>query len=182
MIFLFLIGFFVLFSLLILTFAVLLDIIFIGHDFPSTKLATEQVSKILFKYKQEAGIFYDFGSCRGEFILGVKKSCPKLQALGIDSSGFRIWFSRLKAFLLQRSVQFIKANFFDINIAKADVVYVYLNQQGINAIEAKLKQELKIGAMVITNTQSFPNWPASETVITHINKPEYEKLFIYEKI
>ncbi len=168
-------------SILLLTFAILLDITFIGHDFTTTKEAVKQVSKILFKRNKQAGVFYDFGCCRGEFLIRLKKYCPNIHATGIDSSWFRIWLCRLKSFFLHRKVNFIRANFFVVDISKADVIYVYLNQPDTTALEEKIKKELKPGSLVITNTQSFPNLQASETVITHINKPEYEKLFVYEK-
>ncbi len=46
----------------------------------------------------------------------------------------------------------------DVSIADGDIVYIFLLHKGVRKLEGKLKQELKKGSVVITQTYHFPNW------------------------
>ena len=157
----------------------LFDVAFIGHDFATTALAVDKVGEIIRLNHKESGELLDFGSSRGGFIFRLLKVCPKLKAVGVDSSQFRIWQSKVKNFLFLRHAVFLKGNAYSSDVCRADVVYVYLKPSEMPKIEAKLKAQLKPGAMVIVNTQSFANWPAAQTHIVHRQKPDYEKLSVY---
>ena len=68
-----------------------------------------------------------------------------------------------------------------LDLQNADVVYTYLWYDLMPSLEKKLKNNLKKGAIVITNTSNFPNWQPKETHITYSKNPEFEKLFVYVK-
>lgn len=159
----------------------MLDMMFNGHDFATAEPAILKVSQILGQYNKQTGKFYDFGSCRGNFLFKLMNYCPKFLAVGIDNSGYRIWLSKTRAWLTGKPVVFIKGDIFAANVADADAVYIYLDKSLMQALQDKLQKELKPGAMVITNTQSLPSWRPLQTYITHAKKPEYEKLFVYVK-
>lgn len=170
-----------LFIILLAFYIHLFDLVFIGHDFATTALATRKVAEIIIANNKSEDVIYDFGSSRGYFIFRLLKKCPKLKAIGIDNSRLRIWESKAGNFLFSRNVNFVQADFFTVDVSKADVVYVYLKPSIMPKAQDKLKKELKPGCLVIVNTQSFPSWPTTETYITHPEKPDYEKLFVYKQ-
>lgn len=157
------------------------DLMFGGQDFLTTKPAILKVSQILGRYNKQSGKIYDLGSCRGNFLLKLTNYCPKLSAVGIDNSGYRIWLSKTRAWLTGKSAVFVKGDIFAANVSDADAVYIYLDKSLLKPLQDKLQKELKPGAMVITNAQSFPSWEPAQTYVTHAKKPEYEKLFVYIK-
>lgn len=148
------------------------------YDFASSKLAIHKVAEIV---KQRTGNFYDLGSARGNFLLKLVKLVPSMDYYGLDNSLFRIWASRLKAFLLNKNITFLHKNILTEDSAKIDTAYVYLEASLMPSLEKKLMTELKPGAMVITNTNPFPNWQLQATFVTHPKNPEKEKLFMYIK-
>lgn len=160
---------------------IIFDAFFGGHDLSTTRRAAKKISDIISRYNKGRGVMYDLGSCRGECILNVLKYSPNLSALGIDRSGFRVKLCRIKSFLLRRKARFIKGDIFKANISNADVVYLYLDQKDVTALQEKLRSELRPGAIIITNTQTLPNWTADSTHIVHQDRPGFEKLFTYIK-
>jgi NADPH:quinone reductase-like Zn-dependent oxidoreductase len=165
----------------VLQFILLLDVVLVGHDFATSSKGINQVSKILKDLKKDTGIFYDLGSARGNFAVNLSKICPNLKVFGVDKSRLRIIFSNILSKFFSSKAKFIRQNIFNADISLADVVYLYLKDTEMPALEAKLKNELKSGAMVITNTQSFPSWQVHKSYITYPEKPEYEKMFVYIK-
>jgi len=162
-------------------FAFLLDVTFGGHDFTTTRAARIKVAGILRQFNKDKSVLYDLGSCRGDFLFGVMRHSPNLRAFGVDNSRFRNRLCRIKAFLLRRPAVFLRGDLFDADVSKADAAYLYLDQSLMEPLEKKLRNELKPGSIVITNTQHLPTWPVSQTVIVHPKKPEFEKLFVYVK-
>lgn len=165
----------------LLSFAVLIDVVVIGHDFGTTKQGTKAVAEILRNYNKEKAVVYDLGSARGDFLLRLKKFSKHIKPVGIDSSGFRIMLSRCKSALLGRKIKFIRSDFNKLSFSGAEVVYIYLKQSDVDALGPKLKTRLKDGTMVITNTQNISAWQADQTFIVHPQKAEYEKMFVYVK-
>ena len=172
-----------LFLLLLTAFqlVILLDVVFGGHDFTTTREARLKVADILRQFKKDKAVLYDLGSCRGDFVFGVTKHSPDLRVYGVDNSRFRIWLCRVKSFLLRRPAVFLRGDLFNANVSKADAVYLYLDQSLMEPLERKLKKEMKFGSIVITNTQHLPFWPVSQIVVVHPKKPGFEKLFVYVK-
>ena len=173
------IALFFIFCFLAGLFIHLFDVAFVGHDFATTILAANKVSQIIKDYKKDEALVYDLGSSRGGFITDLLIHSPKITVIGVDSSKLRIFTSRFRNFFRNQQVKFLKANIFSVNISRADVVYIYLKPSLMPDLEAKLKQELKSGAIVILNTQTFPSWTLDSSYITHLKKPEYEKLSVY---
>ena len=162
-------------------FVFMFDMVLGGHDFATSRAGVKQVSGILKTFHKDSGVLYDLGSCRGNFIVRLLKYCPELDATGVDNNSLRIFFSKILSRLFMRPAHFIKGDMFKADVSKADAVYIYLDISLMPALEKKLLNELKPGALVVTNTQSLPNWQPAQTFITHPNKPSYEKMFAYVK-
>lgn len=131
---------------------------FAGSDAPFVPTKMELIKKVL----QLAGIkkdkkFYELGSGDGRVVLAAAKLGA--EAVGIEQSWIRVFWSR---YLAQKQ-KLSKANFYHGNIFKksysdGDIIYIYLLQKAVIRLEGKLKRELKLGSMVITQTYHFPNW------------------------
>jgi len=174
---------FVVMLVVLLVFAVnmmhLIDVAFVAHDLLTTRHATAAVGVIIRLHGKDKGHLYDLGSCRGGFIVSLLASQPFMKATGVDISRFRVRWSQIRSWLNASRAHFIRNDFFEVNLADADVVYLYLQPSLMSRLEQKMKSELKSGAMVITNTQYFPNWQPVETRVVHPANPAHEKLYVY---
>ncbi len=175
-------GFSIIFLSLFIIFAI--DSLIFRHDLATSRRAIKTIYKIISDYNLDAGNFYDLGCGRGTLVLAIKKSFPDFSVWGIDKKIVRIFFAKLKAWFLGRKINFKRGDILKMNsldLQNADVVYTYLWYDLMPSLEKKLKNNLKKGAIVITNTSNFPNWQPKETHITYSKNPEFEKLFVYVK-
>lgn len=135
---------------------------FAGTDAPFVPTKIDQIRKIL----KLAGVkkgkkFYELGSGDGRVVLEAAKL--KADSCGIEQSWLRVLYSRYKAKSLALrlrgvNVKFYHGNIFSKDYSDTDVVYIYLLPEGVKKLEEKLKQELKRGTTVITQTYHFPAW------------------------
>ena len=160
---------FVIFAILFLVFA--LDILIRRHDLPTSGRATRALIKAIKQYKPDAKNFYDLGCGHGALCLAIKKALPGLEIYGADNSAIRIFFAKLKS----KRINFRKQNIFDVDLSSADIVYTYLWYDLMPPLEKKLQNELKPGAIVITNTSNFPTWQPIQKIVMR------ETLFVYIK-
>lgn len=174
------------FSVPVVLFLILaLDSLIQSHDLPTSRRAMRALVKVIKQYKPDAESFYDLGCGRGTLSLVLKKALPNLEMHGVDNSAVRIFFAKLKSRILGRRIDFRKQNIFDTDIRSADIVYTYLWYDRMPPLEKKLQNELKPGAIVVTNTTNFPTWQPIQKVVTYpkISKtPDFETLFVYSKM
>lgn len=148
---------------LIISFGVLLGCFlalswFAGSDAPFIPTRGENLKTIL----KLAGVkrgkkFYELGSGDGRVVLEAAKLGA--DSFGIEQSLLRVLYSKLKASKLNlKRAKFFHGNIFSKNYYDADIVYIYLLPKGVKKLESKLKNELKKGAIVITQTYHFENW------------------------
>lgn len=149
----------------------LFDGFFGGLDFTSNRKTLLEVISVLKKKRLESGSLIDLGSGKGGFALKLARGLPQIKILGIDDNNFRIKYSKARAIFLN-NIEFLKEDIFKTNVSKAHAVYIYLPKELMPELEAKLKAELKPGAVVLTNKVSFPNWQPTEKI---------NNLFIYVK-
>ncbi len=160
------------------------DSVINGHDLPTSGRATEALAAAMRKYKPDARNFYDLGCARGALSLRLKKIFPRLEIYGVDNGATRIFFAKLKSGILRRKVNFQKQDIFNADLRGAEIVYAYLWYDLLPALEKKLQEELKQGALVITNASRFRDWQPAEKIATHpeVSKfPDFETLFVYVK-
>ena len=135
---------------------------FAGSDAPFVPTRLEAIRKIL----KLAGVkkgkkFYELGSGDGRVVIEATKLGA--EAVGVEQSWLRILYSRYKAhnlasYIRSRNIKFYHGNIFSKNYVDADIVYIYLLLKGVTKLESKLKDELKKGSIVITQTYHFPSW------------------------
>lgn len=163
----------------VLFYIFLIDLIVIGHDFATTGPAINRLAEIIERHGKQDGIFFDLGSSRGVLVFRLQSRCLQLTSTGVDGSAFRIFLSRIMFLWPGRRATFLKADVLDVDISRADVVYMYLGTWMMAGLEEKLRHEMKPGAIAVTNTQFLPTWEPAQTVIVHPEKPEFEKMFVY---
>ncbi len=160
------------------------DSLLLRHDLATSRRAIKTIYKIISDYNLDAGNFYDLGCGRGTLVLAIKKSFPDFSVWGVDKNIVRIFFAKLKAWLLGRKINFKRRDILKMDasdLQNADIIYTYLWYDLMPLLEKKLKNNLKKGTIIITNTSNFPNWQPKETHITYPKNPEFEKLFVYVK-
>ena len=199
---------------LIITFGILTGCMlglswFAGSDAPFVPTKNERIKKIL----RSAGlikreVFWELGSGDGRVVI----EAAKMGAIsyGIEQSLIRVLYSRWRARKL-KNTYFIHGDLFsflqpavihlrggrlvshrqntsEVDIRKADVVFIFLLPKGVEKLEPILKNTLKKGARAITQTFHFKNWKpykkvliSDKTANTLLGKNKYEGDFwIYQ--
>ncbi len=128
---------------------------FAGSDAPYVATKMDKIKSILKKAGVKKGkIFYELGSGDGRVVI----EAAKLGAIsnGIEQSWIRVWYSRFLVYKLKlKNTFFFHGNIFARHYYPADIIYVYLLPKGVEKLEKKLKEELKKGAIIITQTYHF---------------------------
>lgn len=161
-----------------------LDSLIRGHTLPTSRRAARALVEVIKQYKPNAKNFYDLGCSHGTLSLFMKGARADLEVYAVDNSVIRIFFAQLQSKILRRIINFTKQDLFKTNVRQADVVYAYLWYDNMPSLEKKLQNELKKGAIVVTNTSNFPTWKPVDTVMTcpkTYKLPNFETLFVYIK-
>ncbi|MDD5527591.1 MAG: class I SAM-dependent methyltransferase [Patescibacteria group bacterium] len=100
----------------------------------------------------------DLGSGDGRIVIALAQN--GFIAYGLEINPFLVWFSRLKIKLAGlRGKAFIKrANFWQEDFSKYDVVVLFGVFYIMERLEKKLLAELNPGAIVVCNHFYFPAW------------------------
>ena len=151
---------------------------FAGSDAPYVPTKKERIKKILklsgLKRKDK---FWELGSGDGRVVLEAAKMGAK--AYGVEQSLLRILFSRWQTYQQNlKNAHFIHGNIFHLShavineISNADLVFIFLLPKGVSKLEPILRNNLKKGARVITQTFHFKHWrPIEKILITDKNNP-----------
>lgn len=131
---------------------------FAGSDAPYVPTKMDKLKDILKLAGLKKGqIFYELGSGDGRVVYLAAQLGA--ESYGIEQSWIRVWISRYKAKQLKlKNAIFFHGNIFDRHYYPANVIYIYLLHEGVAKLEKKLKEELKKGSVVITQTYHFKNW------------------------
>lgn len=136
---------------------------FAGTDAPYVPTKMDKVSKILKAAGLKKGkVFYELGSGDGRVVLEAARLGAT--AIGIEQSWLRVWLSRFITHKKKlKTATFYHGNIYDRQYYPADCVYIYMLQKSVDTLEKKLQQELKKGAIVITQTYHFKKWKPFKT-------------------
>lgn len=93
--------------------------------------------------------FYELGSGLGKGLIIASKEFGA-KATGIEISPFHYIISKLKT-LKAKNIKIILANYKNINLSKADVIYCYLSPGLMKELLSKFSQELAFGARVVSS-------------------------------
>ncbi len=137
---------------------------FAGSDAPYVATKMDHIKKVLKAAGIKKGkLFYELGSGDGRVVYQAAKLGAK--AIGIEQSYLRVLYSRYRAKKLKLpEAVFYHGNIFKREYFPADVVYIFLLQRAVDKLEKKLQQELKKGAVVITQRYHFKHWKPFKTI------------------
>lgn len=94
---------------------------------------------------------YELGSGDGENLLFLAKTYG-IRCVGVELDPWRVFQSRflVNRQHLQGKVEIVKGNLFDVSIAEATVVYLYLVPKTLEKLKRKLLTELKPGTRIVS--------------------------------
>jgi predicted RNA methylase len=131
-------------------------------------LPKETVRKILKLAEVKKGeLVYDLGSGDGGVVLLAAKEFGA-RAVGIEKNKLLVKISRwrVKRTGLERRVKILEKDFFDCNLAGADVIVAYLTQKMNDELKPKLEKELRRGTRVVSASHVFKGWKPVKRVKT----------------
>jgi 16S rRNA A1518/A1519 N6-dimethyltransferase RsmA/KsgA/DIM1 with predicted DNA glycosylase/AP lyase activity len=141
--------FILVFILALCVFNTLLPVPFIPT---SKKTARKMVEAANLK---ETDSVYDLGSGDGRLILMAAEKGVK-SAVGFEINPFLNMLARLKAKILKRkNTLFITQSVFAADLSKCDKLFIYMSTKIMKKLESKIMNEMKDGALVISNTFPF---------------------------
>lgn len=120
--------------------------------------------------------FFDLGCGDGKIVFSAAAGNRNARAVGLEISWPLFLICRFKQFFKRRrNASFKLKNLFKENLSAADVVYFFGIPKTINGrLAAKLKQELKPGAKIISYAFRLNGWTPKI-----VDKPSEKDLAIY---
>lgn len=108
------------------------------------------VKEILQKANLKEGqIFLELGSGDGRVVRTAVKNYG-VRGMGVEFHPLLVWYSRLLSKIFRvKGVNFMKGNFYQTDLSKADVVYMFLLPKTMEKLRGKILKECKNGALLI---------------------------------
>lgn len=159
---------------LLLSFYIVISVLFLTPYYPSrTKKLEEAIKNLDIKIKPGMA-FVDVGSGDGRVVAWAAKK--GLNAYGIELNPFLTLWSRV--FFLLKGVrgkaEVINQNWNKVSYEKYDIVYLYIFREHMDKLKEKFEEELKPGSIIISNTFRFkdlePDQEYGRFAIYKINK------------
>ncbi len=95
-------------------------------------------------------IVMDLGSGWGTLLLPLAKRFPNHKFIGVERGFLPYWTSVWRSRRLKNLV-FLRQDFFETDISKADIIFVFLLNSTMAKLTAKIKNEMKADSRVIAN-------------------------------
>lgn len=119
-------------------------------------------------------IFYELGSGNGTTLIIAIREFGVKKAVGIEIDPLRHYLSRYYAWYnkVTQSLTLYKKSFFDIKIADATVVYVYLVPKALKKLQRKFLKELQPGTRIVSWIYPIDYLPLSR-------EDKQKKIYVY---
>ncbi len=101
---------------------------------------------------------YDLGSGNGKLLmLSARRGAF---SIGYEINPFLVIFTKIRVFFTpnRNNISVYWKNFWQADISHADVVFVYLLPWKMERLKILLTNQLKSGALVVSNSFIFPDW------------------------
>jgi len=156
---LFLLGTFIVFSILFLLFLTFNVIsLFSGAPYVKSKRKTRREMLRIARIKKDDVVF-DLGSGDGTLLIEAVKGYNLKEAYGIEINPLLVLISRIKILLsgVQSKIKIKQGNFLKQDLSQATVIFSYLLPSIQVKLERKFKKELRPDTRIISNAFLFPN-------------------------
>ena len=107
---------------------------------------------------KEGDVFYDLGCGDGRVVIEAAKRGAQAVCVEINPTLIKRAKENIEKEGVADKVKIINANFFDISIRDASVIYLYLLTSVNKALKPKLETELSPGTRVISLDFEIPGW------------------------
>ncbi len=109
----------------------------------------------------------------------INKLIPEKKILAYETSTVPYLFSKLmKCFCCNDNLTVLKQDFFTSDFTNACLIVCYLYPGAMAKLKEKFKNELKSGAMIVSNTFAIPGWTPLKTII--IDDLYHTKIYLYK--
>lgn len=125
-------------------------------------------------------VMYELGCGTGRaLIIAAKEHSAK--AVGIEIDPVRFLFAKWNVFRFGQKgkITILKKNFFDVNIAPATIIFVYLVPKALGKLVSKFQKELKPGVLIASYIYEFPEKEAKGK-LTLVKHDKQQKIFLYK--
>lgn len=121
-----------------------------GSPYVPTK--NKEVSQILDAAKlKKNSWFLDLGCGDGRVVQEAVKNY-RVKGVGVDINPIVLFFAKIKSTIKKLDkIEYIKKDVFETDLAKYDVIYVFLMPDLFSKLSAKIKKEAKKGALIISH-------------------------------
>lgn len=126
------------------------------------------------------GRIMELGSGWGGICFSLARQFPDREVVGIESSFFPYWFSRLRARWLGLSnLTLLCEDFFDADFRRSALTVCYLSNPIMKRLAGKFRAELPADAILVSSTFFVPDW-APEKVLD-VQGLWNTRIFVYRK-
>jgi len=129
-----------------------------------------------FLQKKNKQVIMDLGSGWGTLLLPLAKQFPKHQFIGIEYGCIPYWVSKLRSRKI-KNLTFYRQNFFNSDISKADVIFMFLLSHLMKKVSIKCLAEAKEGCLLYVNRFSIPNMKPEKEVRLG---SKYDTYYVYK--
>ncbi len=146
----------------------------------SKKFIRKIIDSVDFK---EGALVYELGCGDARFLRELVKK-HNVQAIGYEYFLVPYLIARFFNFFSRNKVKIYFKDISKVDLSEADYIYCYLMVKQMDVLEKKLQQELKPGALVISNTFVFKTWQPEKVIVLDENK-NYKlsnKIYLYRKV
>ncbi|OHB25490.1 MAG: hypothetical protein A2542_02095 [Parcubacteria group bacterium RIFOXYD2_FULL_52_8] len=132
---------------------------------------------------KKSSVLYDLGSGDGRVLFGAYDSVPEASYRGVDHELLPYYVARARARYLgipHERVRFMQRNFFEVPLADATHVFVYLHVNLMDLLLPKLERELRPGTRLVSCDFPFSAKRPTEVIDLQSGNRLNQRLYVYE--
>jgi hypothetical protein len=113
---------------------------------------------------------YELGCGRALFLRQAEKLLPNSKLTGVENSPVIYWLNLWYLRLRRSHITLLRKDFFQINLADADIIYCYLNHATMSRLADKIKIECRPGTIIISRRFYMPGFLSEKTIVSGQHK------------
>jgi SAM-dependent methyltransferase len=153
-------------------------VVIVGYA-PYVRTSKNLIDKLLTEidFKENSKV-YELGCGDGRFLRALAKQ-KDVNCTGYEYSLAPYLLAKLFNKFAKKKIKIYYKNFFNENLSDADYVFCYLIPKEMELLEKKFNDELKFGAIVISNTFAIKNWQPAKIIALEKRRFLSNKIYIY---
>lgn len=145
---------------------------------PFVPSGNKDISKLLEVVKIKPGArVVELGCGSGRFLRAAALKY-RIFGLGVDVNWVLIGWAKFRGWMAKiKNVSFECRDMFEIDLSRADVVYVFLLPRSLRKLDQKLKDEVRAGTYIISHGFELVGW--NSKLVTRIHNHAFDT-FVYQ--